>query len=351
MFPSGWPPTFEAVRPYCAAASRGRISPGSLSSFARDSCGLTVGFVIPLPPRLLLRLPPAGPLGSTGITPLPRYYGPICQALAFTALRCVFRPTRALVPAGSSTAGCGSLPSRSFGPTEVPGRPLPPVVERTYRDRAMNPPGPVLVLDRPGIGARLTSESVLDLARCTHFASSARAATLLPRAFSVGRGALPCFHPWPCSRAAALYPAGWFPQGRLRGVPAAFAVFEPARHPEFTSHEASSGRSLVVAARALAHPADTGLCRWASPQGSPLPVPPKLCGSTFSRFGTFTLWFHGQPPGITQRTRATRPCTTRGGKEKGGKWGKKSPHLHRATGRHGKAGKVSKDSLRLRRYF
>lgn len=47
-----------------------------------------------------------------------------------------------------------AAPSRSFGPTEVPGRPLPPVVERTSRDRAMNPPGPVLVLDSPGIGAR-----------------------------------------------------------------------------------------------------------------------------------------------------------------------------------------------------
>jgi hypothetical protein len=31
----------------------------------------------------------------------------------------------------------------------------------------MRAPGD-LVLDRPGIGARLTSESVLDLARCTH---------------------------------------------------------------------------------------------------------------------------------------------------------------------------------------
>jgi hypothetical protein len=32
----------------------------------------------------------------------------------------------------------------------------------------MNPPGLMRVLDCPGIGARLTPESVLDLARCTH---------------------------------------------------------------------------------------------------------------------------------------------------------------------------------------
>ncbi|ATB40091.1 hypothetical protein CYFUS_005539 [Cystobacter fuscus] len=103
-----------------------------------------------------------------------------------------------------------------------------------------------------------TTDPSARLSPSPHFASSARAATLLPRAFSAGRGALPCFHPWPCSRAAALYPAGWTPQGRLRGVSAAFAVFEPARHPELTSHEASSGRSLFVAARALAHPAFRG---------------------------------------------------------------------------------------------
>ena len=36
---------------------------------------------------------------------------------------------------------------------------------------------------------------------------SARTATLLPRVFSAGRGALPCFYPCPCVRAAALYPA------------------------------------------------------------------------------------------------------------------------------------------------
>jgi len=32
-------------------------------------------------------MPPAGPLGSTDVTPLPRYYGPDRQALAFTELR------------------------------------------------------------------------------------------------------------------------------------------------------------------------------------------------------------------------------------------------------------------------
>jgi hypothetical protein len=50
--------------------------------FAQSSCRLMVGFVIPLLPRLLVRMPPVGPLGSAGVTPLPRYYGPISQALA-----------------------------------------------------------------------------------------------------------------------------------------------------------------------------------------------------------------------------------------------------------------------------
>src|SRR6266511_1213803 len=67
-----------------------------------------VGFVIPLLPRFLLRLPPAGPLRSTGITPLHRYYGPIRQALAFTALRLSARAAT-LLPWIFST-GRGALP-------------------------------------------------------------------------------------------------------------------------------------------------------------------------------------------------------------------------------------------------
>ena len=206
MLPSFWPPTFEAVRPYSAAASRGRISPGGLSSLEAPA------------------------------------------------------DRRWVLSSHSRLASCSDCLRQ--GP--LAPRALPRFLATTDPSARLSP--------------------------SPHFASSARAATLLPRAFSVGRGALPCFHPWPCSRAAALYPAGWSPQGRLQGEPAAFAVFESARHPELTSHEAFSGRSLVVAARALAHPANTGLCRWASPQGSPLSVPPKLCGSTFFRFGTFTLW-------------------------------------------------------------
>jgi hypothetical protein len=117
--------------------------------FARSSCRLMVGFVIPLLPHFSLRMPSAGPFHSTGITPLHRYYEPVRQALAFVALR------------------------------------LP-----------------------------------------------ARATTLLPRFFSAGRGALPCFHSWPCARAAALYPAGWCPRRSFSRAPAAFAVNVAARHPE-----------------------------------------------------------------------------------------------------------------------
>src|SRR5207245_11135119 len=91
-----------------------------------------VGFIIPLLPRLLLRMPPVGPLRSTGVTPLPCSYGPVRQALAFAALRL-----------------------------------------------------------------------------------SARAATLLPRVFSAGRGALPCFNPWPYARVHPHYPAG---RGSRRSV-------------------------------------------------------------------------------------------------------------------------------------
>jgi hypothetical protein len=46
----------------------------------RGSCNVIVGFVIPRA-SLVLGVPPAGPLCSTGITPRRRYYEPIRQAL------------------------------------------------------------------------------------------------------------------------------------------------------------------------------------------------------------------------------------------------------------------------------
>jgi hypothetical protein len=48
--------------------------------------------------------------------------------------------------------------------------------------------------------------------------------------------------------------------------------------PDFQFHEASTERSLVVAARALAHPAQQGFVDGLHPRGSPPPVPSKLCG-------------------------------------------------------------------------
>src|SRR6185437_15018975 len=118
----------------------------------RSSCRLMVGFLIPLLPHFLLRMPPAGPLRSAGVAPLRRYYGPVRQALAFAALRL-----------------------------------------------------------------------------------SARAATLLPWGFSTGRGALPCFHPWPCARAAALCPAGWRSRRSVSRAPAVFAETWTARPPGCSS--------------------------------------------------------------------------------------------------------------------
>ena len=58
---------------------------------------------------------------------------------------------------------------------------------------------------------------------------SARISYLVPRDFSAGRGALPCFHPCPCARAAALYPAERRVPQIGSGAPAAFAVIVPAR--------------------------------------------------------------------------------------------------------------------------
>ena len=175
-----------------------------------------VGFVIPLLPRFLLRLPPAGPLCSAGVTPLRRYYGPIRQALAFAALRL-----------------------------------------------------------------------------------SARAATLLPRVFSTGRGALPCFHPWPwaCRR----------PLPRRMGYPKVVFGEVLLSSPRLSrlgirSQRVTRPRPGVHSSLRPAHSLTplSGLCRWASPQGSPPSVPSELCGLDLLPLRDFHPMDPWVPPGITQ---------------------------------------------------
>src|SRR5262249_28340134 len=73
----------------------------------------------------------------------------------------------------------------------------------------------------------------------------------------------------------------------------AFAVVEAARLPGSWIYEASdTGRSLLVTAPALAHPAKRsfvgGLCHRDSLAGNP-----SYAASILYRFGTFTLWIHG----------------------------------------------------------
>jgi hypothetical protein len=70
-------------------------------------------------------------------------------------------------------------------------------------------------------------------------------------------------------------------------------------------HEVSTGRSLIVAARALAHPA-LRLCRWASPPGSPTTAPPKLCGFDLLPLQDFHLMDPWVPPGITNFSEGLR---------------------------------------------
>jgi hypothetical protein len=78
----------------------------------------------------------------------------------------------------------------------------------------------------------------------------------------------------------------------VRGAPAAFAVIVLARHPE-TVDEASTGRSLIVAARTLAHPVKRGFVGGLHRRDFPHRRHPSYAASIFCRFGTFTLWVHG----------------------------------------------------------
>ena len=87
---------------------------------------------------------------------------------------------------------------------------------------------------------------------------SARTATLLPRAFSAGRGALPCFYPCPCVRAAALYPAERRARRSVSGAPAAFAVIVPAQRSDLQMTGPRPDVHASLRPVTLAHPAERG---------------------------------------------------------------------------------------------
>jgi hypothetical protein len=61
-------------------------------------------------------------------------------------------------------------------------------------------------------------------------------------------------------------------------------------------------------------PRQAGLCRWASPPGFPMSVPPKLCGFDLLPLQDFHLMVSWVPPGITKRidgvfpVREPHPC-------------------------------------------
>ena len=73
-------------------------------------------------PRFSLKVPPAGPLRSTGITPLHRYYEPIRQALTFDALRLATRAPTLLREFSSRGQSPSLFPSM---PLHTCRRPLP----------------------------------------------------------------------------------------------------------------------------------------------------------------------------------------------------------------------------------
>ena len=122
---------------------------------------------------------------------------------------------------------------------------------------------------------------------------SARTTTLLPRVFSAGRGALLCFHPCPCTRAAALYPAER--RAPQIDVGSAYCLRRNCAGSAFGSSadEASSGRSRVVAARVLAHPAHRGFVGGLRRRDLPRRRHPSYAASICYRLRTFTLRIHG----------------------------------------------------------
>jgi hypothetical protein len=104
-----------------------------------------------------------------------------------------------------------------------------------------------------------------------------------------------------CSRAAALYPAGRLLRRSLSESPVAFAITMAARHPErFISRGLYWAFTHRCGPRTRS-PRQAGLCRWASPTGSPSPAPPKLCGFDLLALRDFHLTDPWEPPGITPR--------------------------------------------------
>ena len=76
--------------------------------FSLRSCRLMVGFIIPLPPLFVRRMPPVGPLCSASVTRHHHYYGPIRQTPTFIRL-CLLGSSDYLAPRDFS-AGWGVLP-------------------------------------------------------------------------------------------------------------------------------------------------------------------------------------------------------------------------------------------------
>ena len=92
--------------------------------------------------------------------------------------------------------------------------------------------------------------------------------------------------PSPLPRRAA------FPHDRARESPAAFAIIVLARRSDSSSFVASTGRSLIVTARALA-PRLRGFVGGLRPRDLPGGRHPSYAASISYRLEIFTLWIHG----------------------------------------------------------
>jgi hypothetical protein len=101
-------------------------------------------------------------------------------------------------------------------------------------------------------------------------------------------------HPMTLCACCRLYPAGWS-HSRVAFecylLPSPLICRLGARG--FYYLGASSVRSLVVTARALAYPAMRGFVGGLRRQDFPCRRHPSYAAAIFCRFGTFTLWFHG----------------------------------------------------------
>lgn len=134
---------------------------------------------------------------------------------------------------------------------------------------------------------------------------STRTATLLPRVFSAGRGALPCFNPCPCARAVAFTPPSGHLFRRLRDGPAAFADIVMARR-SVPFRLRGLDRSFISSLRP-AHsltPPKAGLRRWASLSGISPASATQAMRPRLLPLQDFHLTGPWVPPGNTQRLRA-----------------------------------------------